>query len=111
MFSFLEKYSFTQENAKESLSTLRIKASYRFILEKIASFLAENGFEQIQKQEAYHELFAFKDECEYTFSSHASGSVAVVDIFIFSEKRGKTRKALIKTRKAIKELFIELVIK
>ena len=107
MLGLFENYSSTQENKKEKLSPLIIKNSPDNILNIINKYLVENSFEEIEKQSNFYEIFAKKGVFEYTFQAIPNGLTSILNIYVFCEKKGKSRKELIKIRLLLKELFIE----
>lgn len=105
MGGFFEKYSFTQPEAKENISTIRIKDSPKIILKKIQGYLAANNFINIYTKDTYTEVFAIKDWLEYTFAITSDGLYADVNIYVYAQSIGKSRKALVKIRKEIFDLL------
>ena len=107
MIRLFENYSSTQENKKEKMAPIVIKNSPDNILNRIHQYLTENSFEEVEKQKDFYELFGKKGIFEYTFHVIPNGLTSILNIYVFCEKKGKSRKELIKIRAVLKELFKE----
>ena len=100
--AIFETYSQSTEGTRYAPFIVTISQYQCF--DKLKAWVKENGFEQLQIRQDFHEIFAVKDEFEYTFTVTCVDENSLVNVSVFGQ-RGKTRKLLIQTLDALVKYF------
>ena len=100
--AIFETYSQSTEGTRYSPFIVTISPYQCF--DKLKTWVKENGFENLQIRQDFSEIFAVKEEFEYTFTVTAVEEKALVNVSVFGQ-RGKTRKRLIETLDALIKYF------
>ena len=97
-----ETYSQSTEGTRYAPFIVTISQYQCF--DKLKKWVNENGFTELQIRQDFSEIFAKKDEFEYTFIVTDVEEKALVNVSVYGQC-GKTRKRLIETLDALIKYF------
>lgn len=92
--ALFETYSQSKEGTRYAPFIVTISQYQCF--EKLKSWINRHNFSNLDVRNDFFEIFAVKDEFEYTFTVTSVNENALVNVSVFG-KRGKTRRKLIET--------------
>ena len=97
-----ETYSQSTEGTRYAPFIVTI--SQHLCFDKLKTWVKENGFTELQIRQDFSEIFAIKENFEYTFIVTSAEEKALVNVSVYGQ-RGKTRKRLIETLDALIKYF------
>ena len=100
--AIFETYSQSTEGTRYAPFIVTISQYQCF--DKMKKWVNENGFQELQIRQEFHEIFAIKDKFEYTFTVTSVDENSLVNVSVYG-KRGKTRNLLIETLDALVKYF------
>ncbi len=105
--ALFETYSISDEDSKDvRLHPVYSKLSVPFLMEKIATRFALDGFSLIERNEFYGEMLLSDGDYSLTFHFlNDEGPNLKIGISVYApDKRGKTRKKLMESLALLKEI-------
>ncbi|MGI6713835.1 MAG: hypothetical protein ACOX3K_02100 [Bacilli bacterium] len=108
MLALFEKYSQTSEERKHKIHPLLINKSAYLVFDKIAKYLAEEGYANLTLNKNFLEIYCTDYGFEITvIVSSEDEATALVNASVYGEKkRGRTRSRLKKFILEIDRLFV-----
>lgn len=104
-FALFENYSCTQEKSRKYPSLI-VKEPINVVYEKLISFIKEKGFESINSNDEFYDIYGERYGYEISFQLAVDGFNTLLNMSIYGEKkRGRTRKALKRYYEQVKILF------